>query len=182
MCVYVLARHIHNQTDDVFFFLLQKHVACMCMYAREHDNARSLRHDGAAAVTHYFICDGENRYHKFYLPVTNFMPNIYAVPAVCSTRYTVLSVGRLSEMANPVWDPLPLAIYSLPMRLAYTADYWDPHVIRELSCYRMAVLFARAKEPLRVWPHQHVVLHAFFIKASLESIRDENVGMVWLHV
>ena len=86
------------------------------------------------AVTHYFICDGEDRYHKFYLPVTNFMPNIYAVPAICSTRFTVLTVGRLSEMANPLWDPLPLAIYSLPMKLAYTADYWDPQVVRELLC------------------------------------------------
>ena len=84
-----------------------------------------------AAVSHNFCENNEKRHHRFYLPVTNFMPNVYAVPGVCDTRYTVLSVGRMSEMSNPLVTPFPLAIYSLPMRLAAKAEYWDPYVIPE---------------------------------------------------
>jgi cellulose synthase/poly-beta-1,6-N-acetylglucosamine synthase-like glycosyltransferase len=53
------------------------------------------------------------------------------VPAICSARYTVLSVGRMAEMGSPVSDPFPLAIYSISLRLAMKAAYWDPSVIPE---------------------------------------------------
>jgi len=82
-------------------------------------------------LTHEFISDGEERYHKFYLAVTNFLPNVNQVPAVCATRYTVLSVGRMAEMGNPLLSPFPLAIYSLSLRLAKKAAFWDPTVIPE---------------------------------------------------
>ncbi|EKX46763.1 hypothetical protein GUITHDRAFT_107536 [Guillardia theta CCMP2712] len=84
-----------------------------------------------ACLTHHFICDGDNRYHRFYIPVTNFMPNVCHVPGICSTRYTVLSIGRMAELGCPISNPFPLAIYSLPLRLAERACYWDPSVIPE---------------------------------------------------
>jgi hypothetical protein len=59
------------------------------------------------------------------------MPNVCHVPAVCSARYTVLSVGRMAELGSPVSSPFPLAIYSLSLRLAQKAQYWDPSVIPE---------------------------------------------------
>jgi len=84
-----------------------------------------------AFITHSFICDGEDRFHKFYFPVTNFMPNIHEVPGVCSSRYTFLSLARLAEMGCPVSTPFPLAIYSLSLVLAKKAAFWDPTVIPE---------------------------------------------------
>jgi len=84
-----------------------------------------------AYVTHAYCSDGEDRFHRFYLGVTNFMPNVCHVPAICSTRYTVLSVGRMAELGSPVSSPFPLAIYSLSLRLAQKAAYWDPSVIPE---------------------------------------------------
>jgi cellulose synthase/poly-beta-1,6-N-acetylglucosamine synthase-like glycosyltransferase len=84
-----------------------------------------------AYVTHTYCSDGEERFHKFYLGVTNFMPNVCHVPAICSARYTVLSVGRLGEVGSPLSSPFPLAIYSLSLRLAQKAAYWDPSVIPE---------------------------------------------------
>ena len=47
-----------------------------------------------AYLTHLFICDGSERHHRFYLPVTNFMPNVFAVPGICSTRFTVTEPCR----------------------------------------------------------------------------------------
>ena len=32
-----------------------------------------------AYLTHAFLCDGDERFHKFYFPVTNFMPNVHEV-------------------------------------------------------------------------------------------------------
>eukprot|EP00802_Teleaulax_amphioxeia_P009869 Tamp_09891.p1 GENE.Tamp_09891~~Tamp_09891.p1 ORF type:complete len:620 (+),score=148.31 Tamp_09891:79-1938(+) len=84
-----------------------------------------------AYLTHSYCADGEDRFHRFYLGVTNFMPNVCHVPAICSTRYTVLSVGRMAELGSPVSSPFPLAIYSLSLRLAQKAQYWDPAVIPE---------------------------------------------------
>lgn len=84
-----------------------------------------------AYLTHSFLCDGDQRFHKFYFPVTNFMPNIHEVPAVCSTRYTFLSIARLAEMGCPLSTPFPLAIYSLSLVLAKKACFWDPTVIPE---------------------------------------------------
>jgi hypothetical protein len=40
----------------------------------------------------------------------------------------VLTIGRMAEMGNPIASPFPLAIYSLPLRLAQQACYWDPKV------------------------------------------------------
>ena len=40
----------------------------------------------------------------------------------------VLTVGRMAELGNPLASPFPLAIYSLPLRLAQQACYWDPKV------------------------------------------------------
>ena len=84
-----------------------------------------------AYTTHAYCADGEERFHKFYVGVTNFMPNACHVPAICSTRYTVLSLGRMAELGNPLSSPFPLAIYSLSLRLAEKAAYWDPSVIPE---------------------------------------------------
>jgi len=84
-----------------------------------------------ACLSHHFLCDGDNRHHRFYLPVTNFMPNINVVPGVCSARYTALSIGRMAELGDPIKNPFPLAIYSVPLKLAMTAKYWDPSVIPE---------------------------------------------------
>jgi hypothetical protein len=84
-----------------------------------------------AYLTHLYLSDGEDRYYRFYLPVTNFMPNIMDVPGICSARFTVLTVGRMAELGNPLASPFPLAIYALPLRLAQQACYWDPKVIPE---------------------------------------------------
>ena len=46
------------------------------------------------------------------------MPNVLQVPAICGTRYTALSIARMAEMASPVTNPFPIAIYSLSLPLA----------------------------------------------------------------
>lgn len=84
-----------------------------------------------ACLSYKFLCDGEERLHRIYLPVTNFMPNVNAVPGICSARYTALSIGRMAELGNPLASPFPLAVYSVPLKLATTAKYWDPTVIPE---------------------------------------------------
>ncbi|KAJ1465438.1 hypothetical protein T484DRAFT_1864768 [Baffinella frigidus] len=58
--------------------------------------------------------------------VTNFMPNVNDIPGVCSARFTVLTIGRMAEMGSPVTTPFPLAIYSISLRLAQRAHFWDP--------------------------------------------------------
>ncbi|EKX31016.1 hypothetical protein GUITHDRAFT_122779 [Guillardia theta CCMP2712] len=63
--------------------------------------------------------------------VTNWMPNVLQVPAICGTRYTALSIARMAEMASPVTNPFPIAIYSLSLPLAKQAKFWDPTVIPE---------------------------------------------------
>jgi len=84
-----------------------------------------------ACLTHLYLCDGEERYYRFYLPVTNFMPNIMDVPGPCSVRFTLLTIGRMAELGNPLFNVFPLAIYAVPLRLAEQACYWDPKVIPE---------------------------------------------------
>jgi len=84
-----------------------------------------------AYVTHAYLCDGDNRYHRIYQAVTNWMPNVLQVPAICGTRYTVMSIARVAEMASPVTNPFPIAIYSLSLPLAKQAKFWDPTVIPE---------------------------------------------------
>mmetsp|Transcript_22309 Transcript_22309/g.53521 ORF Transcript_22309/g.53521 Transcript_22309/m.53521 type:complete len:604 (+) Transcript_22309:86-1897(+) len=84
-----------------------------------------------AYVSHAFLSDGDARYHRFYMGVTNFMPNVNDIPGVCSARFTVLTIGRMAEMGSPVTTPFPLAIYSISLRLAQRAHFWDPKVIPE---------------------------------------------------
>ena len=41
----------------------------------------------------------------------------------------------MAELGNPLASPFPLAIYSLPLRLAQQACYWDPKVcVRACVC------------------------------------------------
>ena len=48
-----------------------------------------------AFLTHSFLCDGEDRFHKFYFPVTNFMPNIHQVSlALALSPSLSLSLAR----------------------------------------------------------------------------------------
>ena len=44
-----------------------------------------------AYLTHAFLCDGDERFHKFYFPVTNFMPNVHEV-LLCDDLVSVAMV------------------------------------------------------------------------------------------
>jgi hypothetical protein len=37
----------------------------------------------------------------------------------------------MAELGNPLASPFPLAVYSVPLKLASAAKYWDPTVIPE---------------------------------------------------
>lgn len=83
-----------------------------------------------SALSAAFATDA-NRYRRFWQGSTCFYPNIGDVPVLCSVRYTLLSVGFLGELTNPLAYSLPFAVYSISLRLAVEASFWDPAVIPE---------------------------------------------------
>ena len=48
------------------------------------------------------------------------------MPALCRARYTLISVGFLGQLANPLVLSLPFSCYSLSLDLATKACFWDP--------------------------------------------------------
>ena len=92
------------------------------------------------------------RHERFWQPATCFYPNIDDVPPLCTTRYTALSVGFLGQLANPIATHFPFAVYSVSLKLAERAGYWNPEVIPEdwhmyLRCFYASAGRARV-EPL----------------------------------
>eukprot|EP01052_Picozoa_sp_SAG31_P007128 SAG31_NODE_336_length_17493_cov_20.694032_7_plen_191_part_00 len=105
-----------------------------------------------AHLTYLFFTD-EHRYRRFWQAATNFMPNVLDVPAICSVRYTLLTIGYLGQLANPFGSPMPLATYALSLKLAVEACYWDPTVIPEDWQYDASCLpFPTASIPLEFQP------------------------------
>lgn len=85
-----------------------------------------------AALSHAYVSESaQTRRLRFWQAATNFYPNSDEVPALCSIRYSLLSVGFLGQLANPVHFRLPFAVYSMALDLAMEAGYWDPAVIPE---------------------------------------------------
>jgi len=61
------------------------------------------------------------------------LPNSYALPALSSVRYVMLSLGYLGQLANEasIIGNFPLGIYSMSAKLAHEVGYWDPTVVPE---------------------------------------------------
>jgi len=83
-------------------------------------------------LTAHFVGEGPvKRYERFWQAATCFYPNVDSVPALCRVRYTIISVGFLGQLVNPLAFSLPFSCYSLSLDLALRAGFWDPAVIPE---------------------------------------------------
>jgi len=83
-----------------------------------------------AMLTHKHV-EEPNRDYTIWNSANTFAPNVLDVPAICAARFMFLSIGRLSELANPGGNHFPFAVYSLPLTLAIRAGYWDATTIPE---------------------------------------------------
>jgi hypothetical protein len=83
-----------------------------------------------SALSHAFCCDPK-RYNRFWQGCTCFYPNIRQAPLLARVRYTLLSVCFLGQQCSPMSYALPFSVYSLSLRLAVRASFWDPSVIPE---------------------------------------------------
>jgi len=85
-------------------------------------------------LTHEFLMSGgEARHSTIWQAAICFLPNSDDLPAICSVRYMLLTIGMLGQLANRAspTGPFPLSVYSLSGKLAYDVGYWDPSVVPE---------------------------------------------------
>mmetsp|Transcript_112093 Transcript_112093/g.317102 ORF Transcript_112093/g.317102 Transcript_112093/m.317102 type:complete len:661 (-) Transcript_112093:233-2215(-) len=84
-------------------------------------------------LSRHFEGAGDWRHRTVWQGAICFLPNSHSLPALCSVRYTLLTLGYLGQLCNPVspMGPFPLSVYSMSAKLAHDADYWDPEVVPE---------------------------------------------------
>jgi cellulose synthase/poly-beta-1,6-N-acetylglucosamine synthase-like glycosyltransferase len=94
-------------------------------------DADSLLHPGyLGELARAFLADPD-RHRRFWHAPLFATNNVWSVPALL--RLLLFSSGsvRLGELVNPLAWSLPVSTYSLSLRLADEAGYWDPFVISE---------------------------------------------------
>jgi hypothetical protein len=85
---------------------------CLTMALRKHDvaldrvmltvaDADTFFHPNYFAMLSHKHIEEPNRDYTIWNSANTFAPNSLDVPAICSVRFMVISLGRLSELANP---------------------------------------------------------------------------------
>ncbi|HEX9092530.1 MAG TPA: glycosyltransferase, partial [Coriobacteriia bacterium] len=94
-----------------------------------------------AALSEMFARD-ERRDATFWQAPLLYYNNIWDVPAPIRYSTWFIHAGQLAELANPIYEPLPISTYTLSMRLAEQMDWWDPAVISEDWHVYLGAMFA----------------------------------------
>ncbi len=102
----------------------------------EHCTLTSLDAD-ARLHRQYFAALGARfaadpaRYHRFWQAPLSWHSNVQQLCAPVQMVTSLSSVHFWASLANPFRQTFPLSTYSLSLRLAEEAGYWDPAVISE---------------------------------------------------
>ncbi len=83
-----------------------------------------------AALTRLFAAD-PHRYRRFWQAPMRFDNNTWQVPAAIRLVTYFANAFQVSELSNPLVLNFPLSTYSLSLKLADEAGYWDTAVIAE---------------------------------------------------
>lgn len=94
-------------------------------------DADTYFHPHHFAYLSYSFCIDHRRYSRIWQACTCFYPNISEVPIICHARFVLLSITFLGSLVNPLQLSFPFSTYSLSLRLALRATYWDPTIIPE---------------------------------------------------
>jgi Glycosyl transferase family group 2 len=93
-----------------------------------------------ACLTYKFATD-PNRYRRFWQAPIFFYNNIWDVPASLRMAHCLSGLNHIARLSRGFFRMVfPQSTYSLSLRMAHEADYWDPDIIPEdwhmfLKCY-----------------------------------------------
>ncbi len=91
-------------------------------------------------LTYKFATDS-NRYRRFWQAPIFFYNNIWDVPAPLRMAHCLSGLNHIARLSRGFFRMVfPQSTYSLSLRMAHEADYWDPDIIPEdwhmfLKCY-----------------------------------------------
>lgn len=89
----------------------------------------------------YNFATNPNRYRRFWQGPIMYYNNIWHVPAPLRLPHTLAGLNHLGRLSRSfLRQTFPQSTYSLSLRMAHEAGYWDPDVIPEdwhmfLKCY-----------------------------------------------
>ncbi len=81
-------------------------------------------------VERHFVADSQ-RYERFWQAPLLYYNNIWRVPVPVRFVSYVIQALMLSDLVNPLAQPLPISTYTLSLDLLDDTGYWDPDVISE---------------------------------------------------
>lgn len=93
-----------------------------------------------SCLTHKFATD-TNRYRQFWQGPVFYYNNIWEVPAPLRMAHSLASLIQIARLSRSFLRMVfPGSTYSLSLRMAHDAGYWDPDIIPEdwhmfLKCY-----------------------------------------------
>lgn len=99
--------------------------------------------DTFAALTTLFAVHPA-RYAMYWQAPMRYHGNVWAVHPLMRILHAYASAWELAYLAAPWWRALPMSSYSLSLRLAHSAGYWDPDVIADEWHMYIKTFFRRA--------------------------------------
>ncbi len=105
-------------------------VPIECVTITSCDADSRLHPSYLAALERHFAAS-PHRYSRFWQAPILYHNNIWEVPGPVRFIAYFSHALQMSELANPLYRPMPISTYSLALALAERADYWDPAIISE---------------------------------------------------
>ncbi len=106
-------------------------------------DADSVMHPKYFSALAQMWAGDEGRHSRFYQAPLYYTNNLWQVPA--PTRFTMWlgHAVMLADLANPLYEPLPISTYSLSFQTLVECGMWDPMVISEDWHSYLNVMFER---------------------------------------